>query len=263
MRTLCICVVVVAGLGSTSAAQGVVPLDSLYVSGEAASSPAVAGGGGGVDWLHPISTSSTITAGVASLRLGNETWTYGTLGGITRRGATWYSGSVGLGAGRVGQDAFPYLRVLGAATVPVTKVFAAETDGQFVRLNGTTVKVIKAGTLYSGIQKMSVRIAYVGASVPLQYWQYLFTRGDVNVGRVGALAGFTAGRGPTHLGALGPELLLHTSQEVFFGGSVQTGSVRTIGVAQLVRQSGNPLTRLMVTLQVPLGSQPATSEITK
>jgi hypothetical protein len=263
MKTLCLFAVVAAGLGRTAAAQGVVPLDSLFVSGEAASSPAVGGGGGGVDWLHPMSARSTVSAGVASMRLGNEAWTYGTLGGITRRGGTWYSGSVGLGAGRLGQDAFPYVRVLGAATIPMTKVFAAETEAQFARLNGTTVKVIKAGTLYSGLQKTSVRIAYVGASVPLQYWQYLFSRGDVSVGRVGALAGFTAGRGPTHLGPLGPELLLHTSQEIFFGGSVQIRSVRTIGVAQLVRQSSNPLTRLIVTLQVPLGSQPVTSETTK
>jgi hypothetical protein len=255
--------VIVAGLASSADAQAVGPSDSLYLSGEAASSPAAGGGGGGVDWLHPVSPRSSVTSGAASMRLGNEAWTYGTLGGITRRGDTWFSGSVGLGAGRRGQDSFPYVRLVGAVTIPVVKTLAAETEGQLAQLNGTPVKVIKVGTIYSGVQKTSLRVAYVGASLPLQYWQYLFARGDVSVGRAGALAGFTAGRGPTHLGALGPELLLQTSQEIFFGGSVRVGSVRTIGVAQLVRQPGNPLTRVMVTLQVPLGSQPVRPETTK
>ena len=187
--------------------------------------------------------------------IGDERWTYGTLGGFARRRNVWLSGSVGLGTGRRGPDSFPYVRLAGAASIPIARGFSAETEGQFAKLNGITVKVLKAGTLYGGFHRMSLRAAYVGASSPYQYWQYLFTRADVDLGRLGGLGGLTAGRGPPHLAALGPELLLHTSQEIFLGGSVRVGGVRTTCVAQAVQQAGSRVGRLMVTLQVPLRSQ--------
>jgi len=227
--------------------------DSLYVSGEAASSASFAGGGGGVDWVHAVSARSSVTAGAASMRLGGESWTYGTLGGFTRRHNVWFLGSVGLGAGRRGPDSFPYVRVAGTVNVPLARSFSAETEGQYAQLNGTTVRVIRAGGVYGGVRKTSLRAAYVGASSPLQYWQYLFTRADVVVGRVGLLGGLTAGRGPTRLGTLGPELLLHTSQEMFIGASVHVAKVQATCIGQTVQQAGTRLARMMVTFQVPLG----------
>jgi hypothetical protein len=264
MRTLFWCSIVLIGLEAAAGAQVPAPADSLYVTGEAASSRSVSGGGGGVDWVHPLSAGSMVTAGAASMRIGDESWTYGTLGGFTRRHDTWLSGSVGFGGGRRGPDSFPYLRFTGAATIPIARTITAETEGQFVRLNGTGISVVKVGALYGGLRHTSLRAAYVGASSSIQYWQYLFTRGDVSVGRVGVLAGLTTGRGSTHLAALGPDLLLHTSQEIFFGGSAVAGGTRTTCVAQVVQQASSRLARLTVTLQLPLGSRSGvTSGISK
>ena len=258
MKTLVSCVIALVGFAAAAGAQvAVPPADSLYVSGEAASSRAVSGGGGGVDWVHRVSARSIITAGAASMRIGDELWTYGTLGGFVRRRDIWLSGSVGFGAGRRGPDSFPYVRVAGAALIPIARAFSAEIEGQFVSLNGTPIRVAKVGALYGGFRKTSVRAAYVGASAPSQYWQFLFTRGDVSLGRVGVLAGLTAGRGSTHLAALAPDLLLHTSREIFFGGSVRAGGFQTTCIAQVVQQADSRLARLMVTVQVPLGSRSA------
>src|SRR5258705_10909973 len=74
-------------------------LDALYFTGESTSGASVSGAGGGIEWLHWVSSPTSVVVGGASTSFEDHSWTYGTFGALTRRTHVILMGRASLGLG--------------------------------------------------------------------------------------------------------------------------------------------------------------------
>ena len=230
--------------------------DALYLTGEADAGGSFSGGRGEAEWLHWISTRTSMTLGGSSIALGDLWWTSGTVGAFARRERVMLSGRLNLGAGRQHGDGIAYFRYSGSATVPIADGFFAEIEGQHARLADTATTVVKVGGVYAGVKTLTLGMAHYSAFSKAAHGRSISARADLNIGRVGAFGGATGtAQGVRSIDLPQLELLTHASREFFAGASVVTQRGKVICAVESVRQPGGRLTRVTATVRLPLGSR--------
>lgn len=257
MKTILVVALVFAGSCSDLVAQER-RTDALYLTGQVDSSASLSGGGGEVEWLHPVSPNTSVLLGGASASVEDLWWTYGTVAGFTRRDHVILSGRASVGSGRFGEDRFPYTRFLGAATIPLANGFYAEAEGQHVRILDIGTTVFRIGGTYAAVRDLSLRLTYnVSASSQTAQVRSLSGRADLNVGQVAMFGGMTTTGAAESIQLSALELSTHIPREFFAGTSFNAARSRLICAVQVVPRATGRFSRVTATLQLPLGSRPA------
>ena len=229
--------------------------DALYLTGEGTAGPSVSGEGVAAEWLHWVSSRTSVTLSGASTSVGDLWWTYGTVGAHTRRAHVIWVGRMSLGSGRGLERGFAYARYVGSVTVPIVRGFYAESEGQYVRLADAATTVFKIGGLYAGSRGVTVQMAYYVGLSGFVHAQSLSARGGFSAGRFGAFGGVTGTtQSVPQIDLPAIDLWTYHSRESFVGASMMTGRSQLIGAVQVVPQPGGRLYRMVATWRLPLGS---------
>ncbi len=230
--------------------------DVVYVSGVSVSSDALAGGGGDVQWLHALSSRSSVILGGTSTSLGGAWWTYGTVEALTRRRDVFYGGRLSLGSGRFTPGGFAYVHVVGTITAPIVRHVHIEAQGQYARAANAATTVLMLGASYSGIRNTRLRLGYYTAFSDVVDAHYLSAQGEVTVGRVTVLGGIMATASATADVIPGVvELMIHATPAYFAGSSVRVRRSQVMWAAEVLPQAPGHLVRLTMTLKLPLASR--------
>jgi hypothetical protein len=228
--------------------------DIVYVSGEVEAG-SISGGGAHAEWVRSMSKYSHMLIGLGSTSLADESWTYGRIGGFTRRHDFTVIAFSDLGASRQKDRRFPYVHSFGAVTIPIAHHLYGQAGVQYVRASDTGTRVLMAGAVYSGLRQTLLQAAFHDSATRGSVWRYASLRGDVAIDAVTAFGGATVGRMPAQLrGATASELLALTSHNIFAGLSVRSSRAETICSVEIIRQpAAGRAARFAVTIGIPLG----------
>jgi hypothetical protein len=123
------------------------PSDTLVVNAELTDiGGGSQGGSAAVEWLHPLSPSKSVNAGVGSFSLVGTSWTYGRAGALWRASRTTLHGQADLGAGHDQRGSFAYR--VAQATVEQQLVpgrLSLEVQDRFIDIDRTAGNVVKLG----------------------------------------------------------------------------------------------------------------------
>jgi hypothetical protein len=252
MRTAAALMVIIA-TPLAAAAQERQP-DSLYVSGQLdAGNPA--GAAGAVELVRTLSDRSAVIVGGASASVADAWWSYGRVGGFTRRGKLAVLGTADTGIGTQRGGRFPYLKYVGALTVPAAKHVYIEVEGQSVFATHAAAQGLKVGGVYFGLDRVTLRTAVHQSWMKSAEWRYVSGRADVDLGRLAIAAGITTGaKTPSQLGVL--EWLARSSRDIFGAVTITTGRVQTTWAYEVMRAGSSDVHRVLGTLRIPMGSRP-------
>ena len=155
------------------------------------------GGGGGVEWLHPISPRWGLTLGASSFTYPDTHWTYGKVGGYSflYDDKTLLSVDARVGGGRQTADAFTYQ----VYTAELTQALIAKrlyviAEEQYFHVARVEENLVTAGILGYPVPSLSVRLNYhlsTGGNVASRF---VSGRLDWSLQRWTLLAGFLVGR---------------------------------------------------------------------
>jgi hypothetical protein len=258
MKLRCVCFLAGIVLSGDAAAAQDRQTDSLYISGEL-DSGAITGGGGQAELVRAMSSRTHMILGAGSMFVADEWWTFGRIGGFTRRRDFTFLAASDLGWGRRNDGGFPYLRSRGGATIPVGHRFYALTEAQYIRSAGIGTRVLSAGAMYAGVRRTLLQATFHASATSTARWQYTSVRADVMPERIRAFGGVTIGHAPAQLSEAGAiQLLALTSQNFFAGVSIPSHRADTILAFEVARQPGGGRTgRLSVALRLPLAAPSA------
>ena len=252
MKTLAALSVALIAIHRPALAQDREP-DALYVTGEADSSQTFAGGAAQAEWVHAVSSRSSIAAGAGSTAIADLHWNYGLVGGYTRRNRVVYAGHIGIGGGRTREGGFPYARYVGSVAVPIGRGVHGEAEAQYVRVAGEAAAVLKVGSVYSGFRRTSVRVAYYATASAASHAHLVSGQGEWTAARFSLLGGATVAPGSVRPVIVAPtDVSTRPSTEYFGGASVAVGKSRLIGSVQMVPQTSGRLIRVVTTLKLTL-----------
>jgi len=250
------CVITFCGLAHPSSAQGP-SADVLYVTGQADFIQSARGGGGGVTWLHTTPSQTGLDLGVSSASVADASWTYGRLGGFTRRRTAILSGALDVGGGRQGSARFDYQRYRGEIVVPVqSNRVLVGGEAQYLRLASEAQRVLRAGTVIQLSPRAAVRADYYSISSTGGTSAAVFGGTDLKVGRVGVLAGLLMAPGHRATSPLlEPGAVPQASREWMVGWRLPVGSYEVTWTVDVRQQAGVRTSRMLVGLRIPLSAQ--------
>jgi hypothetical protein len=227
--------------------------DAVYLTGEADSSRTFAGGAAQAEWVHGVSSQSSIIVGGGSTAIADLHWNYGLVGGFMRRHRVVYAGRIGLGGGRTLEGGFPYARYVGSVAVPIGGSVHGEAEAQYVSVAGNAATVFKVGSVYSGIRRTSLRVSYYSTLSAASHAHLVSGLGEWSAARFSVLGGATTAPGRERTVVVAPtDLSTRPSTEFFGGASVAVGKSRLIGSVQIVPQTSGTLIRVVTTLKLAL-----------
>lgn len=145
----------------------------LYVTGQlTAIEGSSNGGGGGVEWLHPLSPQSSVNLGAFAFSLAGSSWAYGRVGGaFTVRDRTTVSGELNLGSGEDDAgEGFTYEVYKAEITQALIdrRLYVAVED-QYFHVGDAEENLIKTGVIVAPVEPLTIRLNY-----------YFATGGNVN-----------------------------------------------------------------------------------
>jgi hypothetical protein len=285
MRTLTSCTVavtIVCGLASSAAAQAPTPTqiaaptpgpklpDNLFVNAQTPIGGDSTSRGAGLEWLHPLSTTTALQFG-GSVGTSKGGWfSYGRAGGMVRLFSTTLAGALDLGGGGEGNSRFSYTRARSDLTVPTGyKPLYAQLEVDHIRLAGNVATGFRIGGMYQVTPRLSVRAnahgymsrydaVYENPTEIIHESGYVLNpagsaRADYGTVKWKVLAGFFASKRPT-LTATNVDLApaMHATRTTFAGVQVRAGAQDLIGVVDVSEQPSGTVTTLMVSVKVPL-----------
>ena len=215
--------------------------DVLYISGQLTSvESADDGGGGGVEWLHPVSATSSFNVGAYAFSFGGSRWAYGKAGGSFSYGdRTVVSGEINLGDGEGPSRDFTYQIYRAEITYAlIDKRFYLVAEEQYSHISNSKDNIVKAGLIFYPVPSLATRLNYhlsTGGNVDSRF---VSGRVDFYAKRVTLLAGFLVGRtSPEQLKVITEAPRSLSTEEVFAGFSIPLGRYEVTLVFDVARQS--------------------------
>jgi hypothetical protein len=215
--------------------------DVLYVTGQLTSIESTDdGGGGGLEWLHPLTPASGLTVGAYAFSFGGSQWAYGKLGGFFGYGdRIAVSGDVNLGAGEGPTRSFTYQIYRAEITYAlIDKRFYLVGEDQYSHISDTKDNIIKAGLIFYPVPVLATRLNYhisAGGNVDSRL---VSGRVDFYAKRVTLLAGFLVGRtSPEQLKLITDAPRTVHIEEFFAGCSLPVGRYEVSLIFDVAQQS--------------------------
>lgn len=200
--------------------------DALFVTTELTDlAPGPMGFTGSVEWLHALSPSTSVNAGLLSLSLADIAWKYARVGSTWRPGRrTFVRGETDLGAGSAEREQFAYVAVRGSVIHQLLDGrVAVEFEEQYVDIHTTVGHIVKGGVTLAPSRSLTARAA-VHASVGRDMGaRALSVRVDARPRRVTTFAGFSAGRSRPVLVGLDGRDVPQGMREIFAGVTIPAG----------------------------------------
>jgi hypothetical protein len=228
--------------------------DNLFFSGQTALADETASRGGGIEWLHPASTATTLDIGGFMGKSVDGWFSYGRVGAIRRQASLILSGALDLGGGRESGARFSYTRARGEVDVPIgSPRVLGQGEVDHIRVAGTVVTGLRGGSAFQVTPRLSLRgnvHAYVsGADVSPAG----SIRGDYGTVQWRVLGGMFFSKRPT-LPSDAVELSpsLHATRTTFVGVQVRAGAHDLVGVLDISEQPRGRVATLLLSLRVPL-----------
>ena len=221
--------------------------DALVITASADHLDTGNGGGASLLWIHPRA-GNTLTAGAAFFALADTRWAYATLGGTLRAGArTTFNAEANLGRGDDDAGDFRYLLVRGGVT---RELLPKRLYGEGEWLQADVARrqngIARIGATYLPLPPLTLRGSLYQSISGDDDTTLVTVRGDCDLGRATAIAGFSAGRAT-------PVLLQQggggeTRVREAFAGVVLRGWT-------IVATVGEDRQRLSVSRRIPMGER--------
>ncbi len=199
------------------------------------------GGGGGLEWLHPVSPRWGLTLGVSSFAYPDTQWTYGKVGGYSflYEDKTLLSADARVGGGRQPTDTFTYQIYAAELTQAViAKRLYVIAQEQYFHVARIEENLVTAGLLGYPVPSLAVRLNYhlsTGGNVASRF---LSGRLDWSLQHWTLLAGFLVGRTtPERFNVITPAPRAVQTDEAFVGVSVPLGAQELTAVVDVSSQS--------------------------
>jgi hypothetical protein len=273
---------IICGIASNAGAQAPTPTqlaaptpgpalpDNLFVSAQTPIGGDSTSRGAGLEWLHPLSTTSALQFG-GSVGTSKGGWfSYGRAGGMLRVFSATLAGAVDLGGGGEGNSDFSYTRARGDLTVPTGyKPLFAQVEVDHIRLAGNVTTGFRIGGMYQVTPRLSVRAnahgymsryeaVYENPTEIIHESGYVLNpagsvRADYGTVKWKTLAGLFFSKRPA-LTATNVNLApaMHATRTTFVGMQVRAGAQDLVGVVDVSEQPSGTVTTLMVSVKVAL-----------
>lgn len=231
--------------------------DVLYISGQlTAIESSRDGGGGGVEWLHPLSAQSSVNLGAFAFSLAGSTWAYGRVGGaLTVRDGTTVSGEVNLGAGEDAEDeAFTYQIYKAEVTHALIdrRLYVAAED-QYFHVGSAEENLIKAGVILAPVDPLTIRLSYYFATGGNINSEFASGRVDFAFKPVTLIAGVVFGQtSPERLNVISGASDTVSFREFFAGVGIPVGRNEVTVVLDGTEQAGIWRVSAYLTWKIPL-----------
>jgi hypothetical protein len=228
--------------------------DNLFFSGQTALADESTSRGGGVEWLHPASLSTTLDVGGFMGKSVGGWFSYGRVGVIRRQASVTLAGALDLGGGRESGARFSYTRARGEVNVPIgSPRLLTQGEVDHIRVAGNVVTGLRGGSAMQITPRFSLRAnihAYVsGADVSPAG----SIRGDYGTAQWRVLAGTFCSKRPTlPSDAVDLSPSLHATRTYFVGLQGRAGAQDLIGVLDISEQPRGRVATLLLSLRVPL-----------
>ncbi|HEX8172499.1 MAG TPA: hypothetical protein VF824_18335 [Thermoanaerobaculia bacterium] len=205
------------------------------------------GGGASVLWIRSRDTT-TLTAGGAFFSLPSTGWAYATLGGSLRvRPRTIVSAEANLGRGDDARGGFGYLLLRGGVT---QELLAKRLYGEAEWLQADVARrqngIARIGATFLPIAPLTLRTSAYQSVAGDDDTTLVTMRGDYDLGRMIAIAGFSAGHAaPVLLQRVDSD---ETRVREVFGGV-------TISGFTIIATAGDDRQRLSISWRMPMGDR--------
>lgn len=285
MRTLSSCAValaIVCGLAANATAQAPTPVqlstptpgpktpDNLFFSAQAPVAGDSTSRGGGVEWLHPLTTKGALQSGAFFGSSAGGWYSYGRVGGMVRLFSSSLAGAVDLGGGSEGVRKFSYTRARSDLTLPTGYApLLAQAEVDHIRMAGNISTGLRLGAMYQVTRRFSVRAnahgylsayesVYEEANAIVTESGYVLNpagsfRADYGDVKWKVLGGFFVSKRPTLTSAaieLAPSM--HATRTTFVGLQIRVGAQDLVSVVDVSEQPSGSVTTLMLSVKVPL-----------
>jgi hypothetical protein len=172
--------------------------DAVYVSGRLAFfNTGSTAGGGGIEWLHPVTPAASLNLGAFAFSYPDSQWSYGKLGGnyFLYQRKTILSGEANVGAGSGTSGAFTYQIFKAEITQAVIdKRLYVAIEEQYFHVGRPEENLVKVGLIVHPIHALTARLGYyvhTGGNVESQFF---VARADWLVRQVTLMAGGGVGQ---------------------------------------------------------------------
>jgi hypothetical protein len=244
--------------------------DNVFFSGQTPVAGDSSSRGAGIEWLHPVKTTSALQSGAFLGSSAGGWYAYGRVGGMVRLLSTTVAGAVDLGGGSEGDHQFAYTRGRGELTVPTgLAALLAQAEVDHIRLATSVSTGLRLGAVYQLTPRLSLRAnahgylsayesVYEESDAIIHESGYVLNpagsvRADYSAVKWGVLAGLFVAKRPTLISNavyLAPSM--HATRTTFVGMQVRVGAQDLVGVVDVSEQPSGSVTTLMVSVKVPL-----------
>jgi hypothetical protein len=181
-----------------AAAQEVAPRpDLLFVSGRIdVFDTGGTGGGGGLEWLHPVAERGALDVGAFAFSYLDSRWSYGKLGGyyLLRKETTMVTGEANVGTGEGARGDFTYqIYKLGLSQALIVKRLYVTAEDQYVHVARVEENLLNLGVIAYPMPALSARVNYYLSTGGNVSSSWLVGRLDWSIGRVTLIGGFAVG----------------------------------------------------------------------
>ncbi len=216
--------------------------DALFVSGRVdAFDTGGNGGGGGLEWLHPVAERGAFDLGAFAFSYLDTRWSYGKLGGyyFVWKELTLLTGEANVGAGVEAHGDFIYqIYKLGLSQALIDKRLYVSAEDEYFRVARVEENLLNVGVNAYPIRTLSARVNYHFSTAGNVDSHWLVGRLDWSVGRLTLIGGVAFGRAtPERFDIITNSRRAVRTKEVFGGVSVPIGAHELTIVIDAVRQS--------------------------
>ncbi len=215
--------------------------DVLYVSGRIdAFDTGATGGGGGLEWLHPVTERGAFTVGGFAFSYPDSRWSYGRLGGhyFLLKDTTLVTAEANVGAGEDARGDFTYqIYKLGLSQALIDKRLYVTVENLYIRVARVEENLLNVGAIVYPIPALSARVNYYLSTAGNVSSSWLVGRLDWSVGRGTLIGGFALGHAtPEQFNIITATRRAVRTEAVFAGVSLPIGRQELTLVVEVIRQ---------------------------
>jgi hypothetical protein len=217
--------------------------DTLYVSGRVdALDTGSTGGGGGVEWLHPLGARAGLALGAFAFSFAEAQWSYAKLGGyyFLYKDRTILSTEANVGAGtRATGDFTHQVYKVEIIQALIDKRLYGAAEEQYFHVASTEENIVKVGMIVYPVPALSARLNYHISTGGNVNSRYVSGRMDAVLKYVAVLGGFAVGRAtPEQFNLITETHRSIDTQEFFAGLSIPFGQQGLTVVFDVTQQPG-------------------------